>query len=364
MNLNLKLSRSAALPQRSSMSSSRGNKQLAVVTCRLGPATTTCSRVWRQHRTTSATTSAGITRTIFNQVLFGSSNLLRTTTEYKCQRGVAMKSQEEPQEGKQLSESEQEQMRLAKEAYDKSMADPKMKAQMESMQKVMSDPKMQEQMQNQAAAFQDPAFKAKIEQMKDDPEFKDMFDELKKGGMGALMKFWNDPVLLKKFNDKLGMSVGGGGAGAGAGAGAGPPGAGPGQEPVVEDLLSAAKYGDAEAVEDYIAIGKDVNEVDDNSRAPLHFAAGSGNIEIANLLLEAGANVDSKDTKMNTPLHYSTGYGHVDMSRLLVENGSVVSLQNANGKKPKDLASLNPENPILKDEDLMTKLSKSTFVET
>ena len=128
-----------------------------------------------------------------------------------------------------------EQMRLAKEAYEKSMSDPKMKAQMESMKKVMEDPKMQEQMKKQAAAFQDPAFKAKIEQMKDDPEFKDMFDELKKGGMGALMKFWNDPVLLKKFNDKLGMTVGGGGGG-GAGAGVSPS-----QEPVVEDLLSAAK---------------------------------------------------------------------------------------------------------------------------
>ena len=124
------------------------------------------------------------------------------------------------------------------------------------------------------------------------------------------------------------------------------------------------RYGDAEAVEDYIAIGKDVNEVDENSRAPLHFAAGSGNLEIARLLLDANANVDCKDAKMNTPLHYATGYGHVDMTRLLVENGSVVSLQNANGKKPADLAKLNPENPILKDEDLMVKLNKSTFVDT
>ena len=107
-----------------------------------------------------------------------------------------------------------------------------------------------------------------------------------------------------------------------------------------------------------------MNEADKDNRTPLHFAAGGGYYDIAKMLLESGANVDAKDSKSNTALHYATGYGRVDMTTLLVENGSVVSLQNANGKKPVDLAKLNPENPILKEEELMKKLSKSTFVDT
>jgi ankyrin repeat protein len=37
----------------------------------------------------------------------------------------------------------------------------------------------------------------------------------------------------------------------------------------VNDLLDAAKYGDMEAVEDFLAIGKDVNMKDDVGRTPL-----------------------------------------------------------------------------------------------
>ena len=58
-----------------------------------------------------------------------------------------------------------------------------------------------------------------------------MFDAMRTEGMGALMKFWNDPVMLKKLNEKLQIAPGGG-----AGGGMQP------QEPVVDDLLSAARY--------------------------------------------------------------------------------------------------------------------------
>lgn len=37
-----------------------------------------------------------------------------------------------------------------------------------------------------------PEFKLKMEKLQADPELKEMFDEMKTGGMGALMKFWND----------------------------------------------------------------------------------------------------------------------------------------------------------------------------
>jgi len=256
--------------------------------------------------------------------------------------------------------SEQEKAAQMREAYEAAMKDPKARAQMEGMQKMMQSPEVQDQMKQAASVMQDPSFKAKIESLRDDPEFKEMFEELKSGGMGALMKFWNDPKTLMKLSSKLGPP-------SGAAASAGPPGQVPPQQqemPVADNLIDAAKYGDMEAIEDYIAIGRDVNEGDKEGRTPLHFASGGGHFEIAQALIEAGASVDAKDAKENTPLHYATGYGRVAIANLLIDKGSQVGLQNGNGRKASDLAKLNPDNPLLKDEELMKKLNKSTFVDT
>jgi ankyrin repeat protein len=66
-----------------------------------------------------------------------------------------------------------------------------------------------------------------------------------------------------------------------------------------------------EAVEDFIAIGKDVNAADAEARTPLHFACGLGSGEIVGALLEAGSALEATDSKGNTPLHYAAGYGRV-----------------------------------------------------
>lgn len=43
----------------------------------------------------------------------------------------------------------------------------------------------------------------KLAQLKDDPEFAEMFDDLKNNGMQALMKYYNDPKWLAKLGSKL-----------------------------------------------------------------------------------------------------------------------------------------------------------------
>jgi len=194
-----------------------------------------------------------------------------------------------------------------------------------------------------------PEFKLKMEKLQADPELKEMFDEMKTGGMGALMKFWNDTEKLKLLSKKLG----------GAAGGPSPPMTA-GDPPAAKDLLEAAKLGDIEAAEDYIAIGKDVNEGDSESRRALHFASGAGHVELCELLLEEGAAVDAKDSKMNTALHYAAGYGRVDVISLLIDRGAAVGLQNGSGKRAIDLAGLNPDNPILQNEDLVARLTPSS----
>lgn len=58
-----------------------------------------------------------------------------------------------------------------------------------------------------------------------------MFDDMRKNGMPALMKYMNDPEWLKKFGQKMG-DIGQGP----------PPQAAPAAAPEINNLLDAAKY--------------------------------------------------------------------------------------------------------------------------
>jgi len=91
-----------------------------------------------------------------------------------------------------------------------------------------------------------------------------MFEDIQKGGMPALMKYMNDPEWLAKVGNKMGdvaeMMASGAVGGAGGGAAAAP--AAPTAIPTVNNLFDAAKAGDLEAVEDFVAIGRDPSERD------------------------------------------------------------------------------------------------------
>ncbi len=40
--------------------------------------------------------------------------------------------------------------------------------------------------------------------LQEDPELKPIFEEIQKGGMGAMMKYMNDATFLAKVGEKLG----------------------------------------------------------------------------------------------------------------------------------------------------------------
>lgn len=46
-----------------------------------------------------------------------------------------------------------------------------------------------------------------------------------------------------------------------------------------------------EAVQDFVAIGRDVNEQDEGGRSPLHYAVAYAHADIVDELLEAGASL-------------------------------------------------------------------------
>jgi len=243
-----------------------------------------------------------------------------------------------------------------KAEYDAAMADPAQAEQIKQLQATMADPGMQQQMAGVSAMMNDPKMKETLMGLKDDPEMKDFFEAIKTQGPAALGKYWNDPEFLQKFAERVQPAVSQNPAmQAAAEAAAGSGGAAP-PAPEVNDLLDAAKYGDMEAVEDFIAIGKDVNMKDDVGRTPLHFAVAYDHNDITTELLANKADVNPVDSKDNTPLHYAAGYGREAAVALLLDAGADVSVQNSTGKTAADLAKLDERNPLSKNAELLARM--------
>lgn len=247
-----------------------------------------------------------------------------------------------------------------KKKLEDAMKDPEKKKQMEAMSKMMATPGMAQQMQMMQQVAQSEAMQKKIAELQSDPEMKPMFEKfqkaLKEKGPGAIMQFYNDPEFLSKLGQKIGDTPFEAIKAAQESAPAAAPGGAPPPPPEVKTILDAAKYNDKEALEDFLAIGKDVNDMDNEKRTPLHFVSGAGHADLVAPLLEAGASVTNVDTKGNTPLHYAAGYGRLPVVEKLLNAGASVETKNANGKTPVEVARMNPNNPLLANAALMTRL--------
>jgi ankyrin repeat protein len=74
-----------------------------------------------------------------------------------------------------------------------------------------------------------------------------------------------------------------------------------------------------------IAHKADVNAKDVSHRTPLHYAASSGNLEVAKVLLANKADVNAKGFYSSTALHTVAWNGNIAFARLLIENGANVN---------------------------------------
>lgn len=87
-----------------------------------------------------------------------------------------------------------------------------------------------------------------------------------------------------------------------------------------EELITAARKSNVEAVKTLLAKGADVNAKTEYGATPLFFACDRGNVEIVKLLLAAGADIDTRDSfYKSTPINWAVQRDQAEVVKLLVE---------------------------------------------
>lgn len=226
------------------------------------------------------------------------------------------------------------------------MQNPAVAAQMKAMEEAMVKPEVQQEMATMAATMQNPKFQEQVAALREDPELKPLFDQIRSGGPLAMMKAMQDPEFLAKIGSKLNLSDMGSMP-------VSPPS--PPPPPEVKNILDAAKYGDIEAIEDFLAVGK-AGDRDDNERTALHYAVAYDKRDAVDALLQGGIDVNAVDDKKNTSLHYAAGYGREVSVKALINAGASVSLKNSDGQTAADVVQLEPRNPLNHNSELMNLL--------
>jgi ankyrin repeat protein len=64
----------------------------------------------------------------------------------------------------------------------------------------------------------------------------------------------------------------------------------------------------------------------DPGETPLHYAASSDDVDVAEALIEQGADIEAPDGSIGTPLDNAVGYGCWHVARLLVTRGAAVDM--------------------------------------
>lgn len=177
----------------------------------------------------------------------------------------------------------------------------------------------------------DTAAQDQLKSLADDPELAPLFDDIKKNGLEAAMKHYNDEELMLKISRKMGGL---------------PQELQQALKKIDETPLSiheAAKNGDLKAVQDYQEKSKPLDAQDHKGITPLGYAIGANRIAVVKLLLDNRANPYAVDSSGNSGLHYAAGYGRKELLEYLLKVGAAVNQANAQGQTPLAVATQNKQ---------------------
>jgi len=103
----------------------------------------------------------------------------------------------------------------------------------------------------------------------------------------------------------------------------------------VTPLMVAAHYGKLEIFCYLTEKGADIDIPNDkNNNTALHYAAGSGGVDIIKLLLDKGMFVNLPNKDEFAPLHICAKFGHLEATKVLVERGAAINNTNKYGVTP------------------------------
>jgi len=175
----------------------------------------------------------------------------------------------------------------------------------------------------------------KLKSMERDPELSKIFEDIKKNGLEAAMKYYQDEELMMKISQKMG---------------------GLPQElnatiKKIEDtplsIHEAAKMGDLKAIQEYLDKQKPLDAQDPKGITPLGYAIGANRIAVVKLLLDKRANPFAVDAAGNCGLHYAAGYGRKELCEYMLKTGSNVNQTNAQGQTPLAVATANRQEATM-----------------
>jgi len=175
----------------------------------------------------------------------------------------------------------------------------------------------------------------KLKALDSDPELAAVFEDIKKNGLEAAMKYYNDEELMLKISKKMG----------------GLPQELQSTIKKIEEtpltIHEAAKQGDLKAAQEFLSKGKPLDAQDNNGITPLGYAIGANRIAVVKLLLDNRANIHAVDSSGNSGLHYAAGYGRKELVEYLLKTGAPVNQSNAKGQTPIAVASMNQHKAVV-----------------
>jgi len=175
-----------------------------------------------------------------------------------------------------------------------------------------------------------------VKSLEKDPELSAMFEDIKKNGLEAAMKYYQDEELMLKISEKMGGL---------------PSELQPVLKKIDETPLSlheAAKQGDIKAVQEYIQKQRPLDSQDHKGITALGYAIGANRIAMVKLLLDSRANPYAVDSTGNSGLHYAAGYGRKELLEYLLKIGGNISQANSQGQTPLSVATTNQQEGCIK----------------
>jgi len=182
----------------------------------------------------------------------------------------------------------------------------------------------------------DASLEDRLKALEQDPELAPILEDIKKNGIQAAMKHYQDEELMLKFSQRMGGL---------------PQELQPALKKIDETPLTlheAAKNGDLKAVQEFLGKQRPLDAQDHKGITPLGYAIGANRIAVVKLLLDSRANPFAVDASGNSGLHYAAGYGRKELVEYLLKTGAAVNQANAQGQTPLAVATQNRQDEVIK----------------